>query len=83
MDLAIQGGGSLGLMTDGPIRFCAVPVLACAWLLKIFVAYSLPSERPDNTVAFQLISRSGSGQELIFARLALKGLPCEMETQRS
>ena len=43
-------------LDDGLTRFCAVPVLASTWLLKIFVACSLPLERPDNTVVFPLIS---------------------------
>ena len=41
---------------DGLIRFCAVLVLACTRLLKIFTSYSLLSERSDNAVFFPLIS---------------------------
>ena len=52
----LNPGRSLAGLDEGLIIFCAVPVLACTWLLKIFVAYSLPSERPDNTVAFPLMS---------------------------
>ena len=48
----LNPGRRLAGLDDGLIRFCALPVLACTWLLKIFVAYSLPLERPDNTVAF-------------------------------
>ena len=70
-------------LDDGPISFCVVPVLACTWLLKIFVAYRFPSERPDNAVAFPLIFWNGSGQRMIFARPALTGLPCKLVTQRS
>ena len=58
-------GKRLSVLDDGPIRLCAAPVLAYTWLLKIFVAYPLPSERPDNTVALPLISWNGSGQILI------------------
>ena len=52
----LNPGRWLAGLDDGLIRFCAVPVLARTWLLKIFVAYSLPSEWPVNTVAFPLIS---------------------------
>ena len=45
-------GQRLAGLDDGPIRFCAVPGLACNWLLKIFVAYKVPSEQPDKAVAF-------------------------------
>ena len=45
----------LAWLDDGPIRFCAVLILACTWLLKIFVAYPLPSERSVNAVAFPSI----------------------------
>ena len=45
-------GKRLAGLDDRPIRFCAALVLACTWLLKIFVAYPLLSERPDNAVAF-------------------------------
>ena len=54
-------GKRLAGLDDGPIIFCAVPVLACTWLPKIFVAYPLPSEQPDNAVALPLISWNGSG----------------------
>ena len=74
---------SLPGLDDGSIRFCAVPFLASTYLVKIFVAYPLPSGRPDNAVAFPLISWNGSGQRLTSARPALTGLPSELETQRS
>ena len=76
-------GRRLAGIDDRPIRFWAVPVSACTWLLKIFVAHPLLSERPDNTVAFPLISWNGSGQGLMFARPALIGLLWELETKRS
>ena len=68
-------------LDDGPIRFHTMPVFACTWLLTIFVEYPLPSERPDNAVAFSFISWNGSGQILIFARLVLTALLFELETQ--
>ena len=49
-------GKSLAGLDDLPNRFCAVSVWACTWLLKICVAYPLSSERPENGVAFPLIS---------------------------
>ena len=61
MDL--NPGRRLAWLDDGLIKFCAVPVLACTWLLKIFVTYSLPSERPDNTVAFPLTSWMEVGRD--------------------
>ena len=76
-------GNSLAGLDDRPIIFCAVSVLACTWLLKICVAYPLPSGRPENAVAFPLIYWNDSGQRLMFARPALAGLPFKLETQRS
>ena len=38
----LDPGRSLAGLDDGLIRHCAVLVLACTWLLKIVVAYSLP-----------------------------------------
>ena len=76
-------GKRLAGLDDGSIRFCAVAVLACTRLLKIFVAYQVPSERPDKAVAFPFISWNGSGQRLILERPALTWLPCESETKRS
>ena len=64
-DKGHQGPGNpgkrLAWLDDWPIIFCAVPVLACTWLPKIFVAYPLPSEKPDDAVALPLISRNCSG----------------------
>ena len=37
----MKPGRRLAGLDDGLIRYCEVPVLACTWLLKIFVAYSL------------------------------------------
>ena len=54
-------GNRLAGLGDGPNIFCAVPVLACTWLLKANVAYPLPSEQPDNAAAPPLISCNGSG----------------------
>ena len=39
MDL--NPGSRLAGLDDGLIRFCTEVVLACTWLLKIFVAYLL------------------------------------------
>ena len=57
MDLASLEKGWLGSMTC-PTDFVPsdVSVLDCTWVLKICVAYQLTSERPENAVAFPLIS---------------------------
>ena len=70
----------LDRLDGGPIRFCAA-VFACTWFLKIFVAYSLLSERPDNVASFPLISYNDGGERMILARPALTGFPCELEDQ--
>ena len=47
-----NAGKRLPGLDNGSIRFCAVPFLASTLLVKILVAYPLPSERSNNAVAF-------------------------------
>ena len=82
MDLATLETAWLGLMT-GPSDFVQCRSWPAPWLLKICIAYPLPSARPENAVAFPLIYWNDSGERLMFAQPALTELPCKLETQRS
>ena len=66
MDMTTLERGWLGLMTDAS-DLCSAG-LGLHWLLKIFVAYPLPSERSDNALDFPSICWNDNRQILISAR---------------